>query len=685
MIKYIYFLYTGFISEMTSKHNKQSLIQYDSCANPNINDCNTCTVHATNGAGGHCYWNPTKENQTNETTCTVGECSAFRDTGYGSTCASNTPAPTKQTCSTPHPSPLQSSYSSVTNTPQPLTVPTNAVALNAVAPSTVAPNTPSPTTTTAALSSVESTFTDLFKDVFTNTTMTIIFWVSSAYVVYKFGSAIMSPRSLSAESSGQLTYSRTVDFILFGLAATFALSTYYQIPPNEKTNIFGWFLSWTYAFFNNPWSVLELFWFTVIFFILVYILRVPMAPDVKPVLVRLVEHKIWIFYATFAIIYFFKYVLNIPIVDIVFNNSVVRYFEDLPATTTAPTSSVGGTPTPTPTSYWDTLTKDVDSVFATAAPGTTPGTTTAPGTTPGTTTAPGTTTVPGSTSAAPTSSNKQVFNIGNNIYTYDEAQKVCQAFDADLASYDQIESAYSAGGEWCNYGWSADQMAFFPTQKSTWQRLQQNDDTKNACGRPGINGGYFSNPYIKFGANCYGVKPQQPEGWEPEHSSIISAAPTTPAESDNQRKMRKQAEINSFNDSEWSRYSNGTMNKSTTPAATTRAATTTPAATTRAATTTPAATTRAGSTTTPAATTRAPTTTPAATTRAPTTTPAATTRASSTTTPAPTTRAPTTTPAATTRDPTTTPPLETSPPPTTRTSKVKSQLNFRKDDGCTVM
>ena len=38
------------------------------------------------------------------------------------------------------------------------------------------------------------------------------------------------------------------------------------------------------------------------------------------------------------------------------------------------------------------------------------------------------------------------------------------------------------------------QTAYYPTQKCTWD--------KKTCGKPGINGGFFSNPYLKFGANC---------------------------------------------------------------------------------------------------------------------------------------------------------------------------------------
>jgi hypothetical protein len=101
----------------------------------------------------------------------------------------------------------------------------------------------------------------------------------------------------------------------------------------------------------------------------------------------------------------------------------------------------------------------------------------------------------------------EVFSVSNNLYNYDDARSICSAYDASLASYDQVEEAYSMGGEWCNYGWSEGQMALFPTQKSTWVELQKDEVNKHSCGRPGINGGYISNPYMKFGVNCFGKKP----------------------------------------------------------------------------------------------------------------------------------------------------------------------------------
>jgi len=104
---------------------------------------------------------------------------------------------------------------------------------------------------------------------------------------------------------------------------------------------------------------------------------------------------------------------------------------------------------------------------------------------------------------------KEVFHISGNLYTYDDAPAVCAANNAELASFDQLTEAFSLGAEWCSYGWSAGGMALYPTQSSTWSKLQDEsqESKRTACGHPGVNGGYFD-PKLKFGVNCYGVKPR---------------------------------------------------------------------------------------------------------------------------------------------------------------------------------
>lgn len=105
---------------------------------------------------------------------------------------------------------------------------------------------------------------------------------------------------------------------------------------------------------------------------------------------------------------------------------------------------------------------------------------------------------------------KEVFNISANDFNFYEAEPLCRALGAELATYDQVKEAYEKGADWCNYGWAQGQTAIFPTQKATYEKLQGGpEEQRNACGRPGVNGGYFDNPELRFGVNCYGVKPPQ--------------------------------------------------------------------------------------------------------------------------------------------------------------------------------
>jgi Extracellular link domain len=109
---------------------------------------------------------------------------------------------------------------------------------------------------------------------------------------------------------------------------------------------------------------------------------------------------------------------------------------------------------------------------------------------------------------------KQVFNIPDNTYVYPDAKALCSAYGSRLATYQEVEDSYKNGGEWCNYGWSEGQMALFPTQQKTFDELQKIEGHENDCGRPGVNGGYMSNPAIRFGVNCYGYKPRMTEDEE---------------------------------------------------------------------------------------------------------------------------------------------------------------------------
>jgi len=131
-----------------------------------------------------------------------------------------------------------------------------------------------------------------------------------------------------------------------------------------------------------------------------------------------------------------------------------------------------------------------------------------------------------------------VFNVSRNIYTFHDAPAVCAALGGELATYEQVQDAYEKGADWCNYGWAKGQMAVFPTQKETYQKLQKGSpDYHNACGRPGINGGYFDNPELLFGVNCVGKRPTQKSADEMRENDV--SFPKTAEEIEFDKKVQK--------------------------------------------------------------------------------------------------------------------------------------------------
>ena len=101
----------------------------------------------------------------------------------------------------------------------------------------------------------------------------------------------------------------------------------------------------------------------------------------------------------------------------------------------------------------------------------------------------------------------EVFHIESNTYTYDDAKGACKLLNSRLATYEEVERAYQNGGNWCSYGWSDEQLALFPIQKSLYNQLKTIKGHQNDCGRQGVNGGYIEDSSTKFGVNCYGKKP----------------------------------------------------------------------------------------------------------------------------------------------------------------------------------
>lgn len=83
-----------------------------------------------------------------------------------------------------------------------------------------------------------------------------------------------------------------------------------------------------------------------------------------------------------------------------------------------------------------------------------------------------------------------------------------------------MKEAQEEGANWCNQGWIADApparrvglykaYAYYPIQKDFYNLIQTNEECglKDSCGKIGLNGGKYDKN-IKFGVNCYGLKPE---------------------------------------------------------------------------------------------------------------------------------------------------------------------------------
>ena len=297
---------------------------------------------------------------------------------------------------------------------------------------------------------------------------------------------------------------KMVDIVLFGLLIFWGIMYYNSKSGNIlNEDDFSDFYNWGVEYLDNVNSIFSSGFLLIGLYLVVYLFGIPMTSENKPISISIIETVLIASFVLIVFISFFKHVLDVSIMDAI--DAIKRAIMGEPEEVAVPTD-LSGTLPPEP--------------------------------------------------------QDEVFNISTNSFTYEDAQAVCSIYDAELATYDQIEEAYNNGAEWCSYGWSANQMAFFPTQKKTWDKLQKSETHKNNCGRPGVNGGYIANPYIKFGVNCYGKKPKPSDSdLKRMKANEIPELPPSKEEKEKQDKIQKWKDnademlrVNAYNKKRWSKY-----------------------------------------------------------------------------------------------------------------------------------
>lgn len=379
---------------------------------------------------------------------------------------------------------------------------------------------------------IEQNIRDSFHSIFTQTNVIYFFTFLAIYLCMSF-----LLRSKSSDTNSTLVFSRFIDALLLILFVIWMALTYFQLDNKNREDVVTWSINETDRFFDSSTSIFTLLIIIVMFYIFVYVFRVPMTADTKPASIDMIELHLWITFLIVLFFDFFKYVLGINLSKIIFNN-ILYLWNQIPLKSHQVDASSNIV------SHHDPPTKSHDSSSHTDSSGNHHNDSS------------------NNLIVLPSKPKPEVFHISNNLYTFDDAQAVCKAFDSRLATYDEVEDSYNNGGEWCSYGWSENQMALFPTQKTTWNELQKTKSHKNDCGRPGINGGYMGNSNIKFGVNCFGIKPAptqddlnkiatKKDTIYPKSKSDIALDAKVKYWKDNADKLLV---LNPFNTSKWSEY-----------------------------------------------------------------------------------------------------------------------------------
>lgn len=365
------------------------------------------------------------------------------------------------------------------------------------------------------MASDSSTNQNLINILFTHSTISMILWFLGIYIV----SYVLFGVLMKTDDSHIMVH-RMLDLLIFGVLMVYALIIFYTASQSSSNDTLNNIKTNTENVLGNQYTVIHAAVFIIVFHILLFLFRIPLTGASSPYFIPLFMGGAWIVLIASLIVLFFNKVLNIDIFNSDLWNDLTKSQPSVQVDITGNIVLNGNV-----VSRGKVITKTAKNYDV-------------------------------------YSPRDEVFNISNNLYTYEDAKAVCTAYGARLATYDEVEESYNKGGEWCNYGWSADQLALFPTQKLTWFKLQRNPAHKNDCGRPGVNGGYMENPYIRFGVNCYGKKPAATEKdkQEMEANKEINV-PKTPEELLLDKKVQfwkenadKLLNINSFNYNKWSEY-----------------------------------------------------------------------------------------------------------------------------------
>jgi hypothetical protein len=175
-------------------------------------------------------------------------------------------------------------------------------------------------------SSISEEVVVVFID-FNKSSIVLVIWFLAIYFVSYFILGFFF-KSSTTGGNFQSNLSRTLDFIILAFLFIFIVSTYYYLPDEQKENAISDTGKSINNYVNKQSSIFSTIGFIFLFYVVIYLFRIPMESGTKSLFVSLIESGAWITLLLVVIIQFFKMTLDKNVTDIL---STSLNWSDLPS------------------------------------------------------------------------------------------------------------------------------------------------------------------------------------------------------------------------------------------------------------------------------------------------------------------------------------------------------------------
>jgi len=145
----------------------------------------------------------------------------------------------------------------------------------------------------------------MMEQFLTKSNVTHMLWFLAIYLIIYFLLFIFYKKT--SKDSERIQMGRMLDIMVFSLSSVYILSVYFNTTRKEaefgvskNIVIFGEYL-------DNPFSLFSLICILFAFYLLIYLIQIPMTSEYKPLSISLIENLLIILVTVFLIFDFFKF------------------------------------------------------------------------------------------------------------------------------------------------------------------------------------------------------------------------------------------------------------------------------------------------------------------------------------------------------------------------------------------